>query len=161
VTVLSPQALHELLKQSHRGYIIPPRPEKNTVEGQRASEEFVEGRRGAVQLYLNQLAAHPVIGKSEVFPSPLPSLLIPLPLFLVLITDAWGVGLPPGSEPVFFTDSDPDGGLPFHKSAPFHKPAPYKVNNLPQKKEKSKKIFKICQHKVKICICHYTSASAS
>jgi hypothetical protein len=71
------QALHELLKQTHRGYIIPPRPEKNTVEGQRASEEFVEGRRGAVQIYLNQLAAHPVIGKSEVPPTPLPHLLCP------------------------------------------------------------------------------------
>lgn len=60
------QALHDLLKATHRGYIIPPRPEKNTVEGQRASEEFVEGRRASLQRYLNQLASHPVIGQSQV-----------------------------------------------------------------------------------------------
>ena len=60
------QALHDLLKATHRGYIIPPRPEKNTVEGQRASEEFVEARRANLQRYLNQLAAHPVIGQSQV-----------------------------------------------------------------------------------------------
>lgn len=60
------QALHELLKQTHRGYIIPPRPEKNTVEGQRASDEFVTGRKAAIARYLNSLAAHPVIGESQV-----------------------------------------------------------------------------------------------
>ena len=60
------QALHELLKASHRGYIIPPRPEKNTVEGQRASDDFVAGRKAAMQRYLNSLAAHPVIGESQV-----------------------------------------------------------------------------------------------
>lgn len=60
------QALQDLLKLTHRGYIIPPRPEKNTVEGQRASEEFVEGRRGSLQKYLNSLAQHPTIRQSQV-----------------------------------------------------------------------------------------------
>ena len=32
------QALADLLKATHRGYFIPPRPEKNPVEGQRASQ---------------------------------------------------------------------------------------------------------------------------
>ena len=36
------------------------------MEGQRASEEFVEVRRVNLQRYLNQLAAHPVIGQSQV-----------------------------------------------------------------------------------------------
>ena len=35
------QALGDLLKTTHRGYFIPPRPEKNPVEGQRASTDFV------------------------------------------------------------------------------------------------------------------------
>ncbi len=60
------QALGDLLKTTHRGYFIPPRPEKNPVEGQRASADFVEGRRSALQHYLEQLAAHPVISQSEV-----------------------------------------------------------------------------------------------
>lgn len=60
------QALGDLLKTTHRGYFIPPRPEKNPVEGQRASADFVEGRRAALQHYLEQLAAHPVICQSEV-----------------------------------------------------------------------------------------------
>ena len=36
------------------------------MEGQRASADFVEGRRTALQHYLEQLAAHPVISQSEV-----------------------------------------------------------------------------------------------
>ena len=63
------QALGDLLKTTHRGYFIPPRPEKNPVEGQRASADFVEGRRTALQHYLEQLAAHPVISQSEVLPA--------------------------------------------------------------------------------------------
>lgn len=65
-TAWSLQALGDLLKTTHRGYFIPPRPEKNPVEGQRASADFVEGRRTALQHYLEQLAAHPVISQSEV-----------------------------------------------------------------------------------------------
>ena len=60
------QALGGLLKQTHRGYFIPPRPEKNAVEGQRGSPEFVEQRRAALEYWLQQLAFHPVIGASEV-----------------------------------------------------------------------------------------------
>ena len=59
------QALGDLLKLTHRGYFIPPRPEKNAVEGQRATEEFVEARRQALQKYVDQLAAHPVISRSQ------------------------------------------------------------------------------------------------
>lgn len=36
------------------------------MEGQRAQPEFIELRRMALQRYLHQLAAHPVIGHSEV-----------------------------------------------------------------------------------------------
>lgn len=49
-----------------RGYFVPPRPEKNAVEGQRMSDAFVEERRASLQKYLQKLAAHPVIGQSEV-----------------------------------------------------------------------------------------------
>ena len=60
------QALSELLKVTHRGYFIPPRPEKNPVEGQRASDEFVEVRRNALEKYIIQLAMHPAIVQSDV-----------------------------------------------------------------------------------------------
>jgi hypothetical protein len=49
-----------------RGYFVPPRPEKNAVEGQRMSDSFVEERRLGLQKYMQKLAAHPVIGGSEV-----------------------------------------------------------------------------------------------
>jgi hypothetical protein len=49
-----------------RGYFVPPRPEKNAVEGQRMSDAFVEERRSSLQKYLQKLAAHPVVGPSEV-----------------------------------------------------------------------------------------------
>lgn len=58
-------ALAELLKAKFRGFFIPPRPEKNAVEGQRMSDAFVEERRLGLQKYLQKLAAHPVIGLSE------------------------------------------------------------------------------------------------
>ena len=60
------QALAELLKVTHRGYFIPPRPEKNPVEGQRATDDFVELRRHALEKYLIQLALHPAIVQSDV-----------------------------------------------------------------------------------------------
>ena len=60
------QALSDVLKATHRGYFIPPRPEKNTVEGQRASTDFLELRRSALERYLQQLATHPVISTSQV-----------------------------------------------------------------------------------------------
>ena len=61
------QALSTLLKQTFRGYFIPPRPEKKgPVEGQIGSAEFVEQRRVALERWLQQLAAHPIIGASDV-----------------------------------------------------------------------------------------------
>ncbi|WIA09894.1 hypothetical protein OEZ85_010108 [Tetradesmus obliquus] len=57
--------LAELLKAQFRGYFVPPRPEKNAVEGQRMSDAFVEERRAGLQKYLQRLAAHPAIGCSE------------------------------------------------------------------------------------------------
>lgn len=51
---------------THRGYFIPPRPEKNPVEGQRATDEFVEVRRNALEKYIIQLAVHPAIVQSDV-----------------------------------------------------------------------------------------------
>jgi len=54
------------LQAKFRGYFVPPRPEKNAVEGQRMSDAFVEERRASLQKYLQKLAAHPVIGPSEV-----------------------------------------------------------------------------------------------
>lgn len=59
-------ALDQMLKIRFRGYFIPPRPEKNAVEGQRMKEGFIEERRVALEKYLNRLAAHPEIGPGEV-----------------------------------------------------------------------------------------------
>eukprot|EP00798_Chlamydomonas_sp_ICE-L_P021064 gene21064-27943_t len=58
-------ALSELVKFRFRGYFVPPRPEKNAVEGQRMTDDFVEERRCALQQYLGKLALHPKIATSE------------------------------------------------------------------------------------------------
>ncbi|XP_054789129.1 sorting nexin 2A-like [Prosopis cineraria] len=58
--------LSDRLSESYRGYFIPIRPDKNTVESQvMQKQEFVEQRRLALEKYLRKLAAHPVIRTSE------------------------------------------------------------------------------------------------
>ncbi|GBF95905.1 sorting nexin 2A-like [Raphidocelis subcapitata] len=58
-------ALADLIKARYRGYFVPPRPEKNAVEGQRSTDAFVEERREALQRYMARMAAHPTLGRSE------------------------------------------------------------------------------------------------
>ncbi len=58
-------ALAERLNKSHRGYFIPPRPDKNVVEGKLHSTEFIEVRRVALQKYLQKLSRHPVLSRSR------------------------------------------------------------------------------------------------
>eukprot|EP01023_Acetabularia_acetabulum_P049404 TRINITY_DN5273_c0_g1_i1.p1 TRINITY_DN5273_c0_g1~~TRINITY_DN5273_c0_g1_i1.p1 ORF type:complete len:585 (-),score=103.75 TRINITY_DN5273_c0_g1_i1:1211-2908(-) len=62
-------ALSNLLRNTHRGYFVPPRPEKNAVKGKTMDTKFIEYRRRALERYLNVLGVHPVIGKSEEFKS--------------------------------------------------------------------------------------------
>ncbi|KAF8396983.1 hypothetical protein HHK36_018621 [Tetracentron sinense] len=58
--------LSDRLSESYRGFLIPPRPDKNVVESQvMQKQEFVEQRRVALEKYLCRLAAHPVIKKSD------------------------------------------------------------------------------------------------
>ncbi|WJX64210.1 Sorting nexin 2A [Trifolium repens] len=58
--------LSERLSEAYRGYVIPVRPEKSSVERKvMQKEEFVEQRRVALEKYLRKLGSHPVIGKSE------------------------------------------------------------------------------------------------
>ena len=45
---------------------MPPRPDKNVVEGQRSAASFVEVRRAGLERYLQQLAAHPALAASKV-----------------------------------------------------------------------------------------------
>lgn len=55
---------------TQRGYFVFPRPDKGALEGTasgRTEAEFVEGRRIDLERYLNRLAQHPVIGRSEEF----------------------------------------------------------------------------------------------
>lgn len=59
-------SLSDVLSTKFRGYFLPPRPEKNAVEGQRMKDSFIEERRISLEKYLNRLAAHPVIGASDV-----------------------------------------------------------------------------------------------
>ncbi|KAJ8509996.1 hypothetical protein OPV22_000430 [Ensete ventricosum] len=59
-------ALADRLSETYRGYFVPQRPDKSVVEGQvMHRHEFVEQRRSAIEKYLNRLAAHPAIGKSD------------------------------------------------------------------------------------------------
>lgn len=58
--------LADRLAESHRGFCIPPRPDKSVVESQvMQKQEFVEQRRVALEKYLRRLASHPVIRNSD------------------------------------------------------------------------------------------------
>ena len=57
-------ALSERLSETCRGLFVPVRPDKSVVL-ERQSEQFVEQRRAQLEKYLNQLAAHPAIRRSE------------------------------------------------------------------------------------------------
>mmetsp|Transcript_30233 Transcript_30233/g.41845 ORF Transcript_30233/g.41845 Transcript_30233/m.41845 type:complete len:619 (+) Transcript_30233:130-1986(+) len=58
-------SLAEVLAASHRGYVIPARPEKSLMEGQMSAERaFMEDRRAQLEKYLRALAAHPVLRHS-------------------------------------------------------------------------------------------------
>lgn len=58
--------LSDRLSETYRGYFIPVRPDKSTVESQvMQKNEFVEQRRVALEKYLRKLGMHPVIRKSQ------------------------------------------------------------------------------------------------
>ncbi|MCD9646960.1 Sorting nexin 2B [Datura stramonium] len=58
--------LSDRLSEGYRGYFIPTRPDKSMVESQvMQKQEFVEQRRLALEKYLQKLASHPVIKKSD------------------------------------------------------------------------------------------------
>ncbi len=59
-------ALSKLLPRLYPGAFIPGRPKRNAVEGRRMSPAFVEARRAGLERYLNRLAAHEMVGNSEV-----------------------------------------------------------------------------------------------
>ena len=55
-------ALADRLADSHRGYFVPPRPEKTLVST--SDELFVQHRATQLESYLARLAAHPVLRHS-------------------------------------------------------------------------------------------------
>eukprot|EP00897_Mesotaenium_endlicherianum_P007544 jgi/Mesen1/6818/ME000035S06195 len=58
--------LADRLAETHRGYFIPPRPDKNVVESQvMHGKEFIEMRRVALEKYLQRLAVHPILSRSR------------------------------------------------------------------------------------------------
>ncbi|KAF8058870.1 SNX1 [Scenedesmus sp. PABB004] len=72
--------LEAQLGERHRGAIVPPLPEKNAVQKFQMAGEFIEERRAALQVFLNRVAAHPVLSKSA-----------ELQLFLEATEDTWAV----------------------------------------------------------------------
>ncbi|WIA39527.1 hypothetical protein OEZ86_005618 [Tetradesmus obliquus] len=73
------------LAEKHKGVILPPLPEKNAVQKFQMSQEFIEDRRRALQVFLNRVAAHPVLAKSA-----------SLQLFLEATEDTWAVEMARG-----------------------------------------------------------------
>ena len=58
--------LYCLPQVTHPGYIVPPRPNRNALEGARMQARFIEERSAGCHRFLNKLAVHPVLGDSEV-----------------------------------------------------------------------------------------------
>ncbi|XP_048323088.2 sorting nexin 2A isoform X2 [Ziziphus jujuba] len=58
--------LSDRLSESYRGFFVPIRPDKSLVDSQvMQMGQFVEQRRSALEKYLNRLASHPAVQKSE------------------------------------------------------------------------------------------------
>jgi sorting nexin-1/2 len=53
--------LHEKLVEKNKGVIVPPMPEKNAVQKFQMATDFIEQRRKALQVFINKVAAHPVL----------------------------------------------------------------------------------------------------
>lgn len=57
--------LHERLEEKYPNICVPPLPDK-AVRGN-FNDEFIMSRKAKLELWLNRLSSHPVIGESEVF----------------------------------------------------------------------------------------------
>ncbi|GAB4856366.1 Sorting nexin-1 [Ancistrocladus abbreviatus] len=57
--------LRERLFERYKGIFIPPLPEKSAVEKFRFSAEFIEMRRQALDIFVNRIASHNVLRKSD------------------------------------------------------------------------------------------------
>eukprot|EP01102_Stenamoeba_stenopodia_P013041 TRINITY_DN416_c0_g2_i10.p2 TRINITY_DN416_c0_g2~~TRINITY_DN416_c0_g2_i10.p2 ORF type:complete len:443 (-),score=149.33 TRINITY_DN416_c0_g2_i10:2283-3611(-) len=58
--------LHDTLQQEHRGVVIPPAPEKETLLIQdRFSTDFIESRRKELERFLKHIVSHPVLNSSK------------------------------------------------------------------------------------------------
>ncbi|XP_047308812.1 sorting nexin 1 isoform X2 [Impatiens glandulifera] len=57
--------LRERLFDKYKGIFIPPLPEKSTVEKFRFSAEFIEMRRQALDTFVNRIASHHELQKSD------------------------------------------------------------------------------------------------
>ncbi|CAI0430093.1 unnamed protein product [Linum tenue] len=57
--------LHDRLFEKYKGVFIPPLPEKSAVEKFRFSAEFIEMRRQALDVFVNRIASHQELQKSE------------------------------------------------------------------------------------------------
>lgn len=58
--------LHETLQQEHRGVVIPPAPEKETLLIQdRFSTDFIESRRKELERFLKHVVSHPALNNSK------------------------------------------------------------------------------------------------
>lgn len=57
--------LHKRLEEKYPNLCVPPLPDKAAVGN--FEEEFIAKRKSQLELWLNRMASHPVIGQSEVF----------------------------------------------------------------------------------------------
>eukprot|EP00877_Chromochloris_zofingiensis_P009805 jgi/Chrzof1/5078/Cz15g10280.t1 len=57
--------LHDRLAEANKGIIIPPLPDKNAVQKFQMATDFIEERRRALQVFINRVAAHPVLKSSK------------------------------------------------------------------------------------------------
>lgn len=57
--------LHDKLIEANKGVIVPALPEKNAVQKFQMATDFIEQRRRALQVFINKVAAHPLLKHSH------------------------------------------------------------------------------------------------
>lgn len=92
--------LHDHLVEKNKGVIVPPLPEKNAVQKFQMSTDFIEQRRRALQLFINKIAAHPVLRDSR-----------ELQTFLESSEDEWALEMAKSQAEVAVTARKMDGAF--------------------------------------------------
>lgn len=97
--------LHHQLTEKNKGIIVPALPEKSAMQKFQMSTEFIEQRRRALQVFINKIAAHPVLKESR-----------ELQIFLEANEEEWALEMAKAQAETAVTNKKMDGAFQWFKT---------------------------------------------